>query len=155
MIFIDEIQESAAAVASLRFFAEEVPELPVIAAGSLLDAVLHRLGVSMPVGRVEFRNIFPVSFSEYAGAHGGSLSEALSEVPVADHAVTRLFNLFHDYVLVGGMPALAASYLMDRDLSRVSDMASDLLQAFVDDAGRYASGPAAFQTLRFAIESAP
>lgn len=156
LIFLDEIQESPNAVAQLRFFAEDRPDLCVIAAGSLLDAVLDRFDVSMPVGRVEYRYLHPVSFVEYLRAAAPpSVSEAFLSVPVPEYALQRLFDQFHAYVRVGGMPALTAAFLDRCDLSRVGRMAGDLLQAFVDDAGKYARNPTMFHTLRFAIENAP
>ena len=69
LLFIDEIQNSANAVRSLRYFFEEMPELYVIAAGSLLETLLHR-HISFPVGRVEYLALHPCTFSEFLGAMG-------------------------------------------------------------------------------------
>ncbi len=68
LIFIDEIQNSPYAVALLRFFAEEAPHLPVVAAGSLLEVYLEKQNISFPVGRVEYLFLQPVTFSEFLHA---------------------------------------------------------------------------------------
>uniref|UniRef100_UPI0025BEEFD1 AAA family ATPase n=1 Tax=Desulfonatronospira sp. TaxID=1962951 RepID=UPI0025BEEFD1 len=65
LLFLDEIQACPEAIHSLRYFYEKLPELHVIAAGSLLDFVLRDFEYSMPVGRVEFLHLYPLSFSEF------------------------------------------------------------------------------------------
>lgn len=65
LIFFDEIQKSPQAFMALRYFYEEYPQLPVVAAGSLLDFLLERHAISVPVGRIEYYYLGPISFSEY------------------------------------------------------------------------------------------
>ncbi|MDD5676248.1 MAG: AAA family ATPase, partial [Chitinivibrionales bacterium] len=78
LVFLDEIQASPKAMSMLRYFFEEMPDLHVIAAGSLLETILADSAVSFPVGRVEFAHLFPLSFAEYLRAMG--LSMALTEL---------------------------------------------------------------------------
>ena len=66
LLFLDEIQNSPHAVQLLRYFAEERADLPVVAAGSLLEVALDRYRASFPVGRVEFLYVYPLTFAEYA-----------------------------------------------------------------------------------------
>ena len=77
LLFIDEIQNSSEAIAMLRYFYEEQPELQVVAAGSLLENVVD-VGTSFPVGRVQYLPVRPCSFAEFVAAMGKeSLLEAM------------------------------------------------------------------------------
>lgn len=79
LLFLDEIQLCPRALASLRYFREQTPGIPVIAAGSLLDFALD--GIQFPVGRVQFANLHPMSFSEYLEATGNAMLAALTQEP--------------------------------------------------------------------------
>ena len=72
LVFIDEIQNTPNLIALLRFFYEERPDLHVIAAGSLLEVKIKKEGLSMPVGRVEYAYVYPLTFFEFLGAIGES-----------------------------------------------------------------------------------
>ena len=111
LVFLDEIQEAPRALTALKYFAEDAPEFPVIAAGSLLGIAEHE-GISFPVGKVSFMNLYPMSFKEFLLAAGEKgLAELLSE----DFSMV---NTFHDsyiehlreYMLTGGMPAAVSSW---------------------------------------------
>ncbi len=155
LLFLDEIQNSPHAVQLLRYFAEERADLAVVAAGSLLEATLDRYRASFPVGRVEFLYVYPLTFAEYAAAAPDGLQDAMAEVPCADYAVAPLRRLFRDYVLIGGMPEIAASYLRHRDLGRLARLYEGLLVSYADDAAKYARSPAQLGHLRHVIETAP
>ncbi len=155
LLFLDEIQSSPHAVQLLRYFAEERADLPVVAAGSLLEVALDRYRASFPVGRVEFLYQYPLTFAEYAAAVPGGWRDAMAAVPCPDYAVAPLRRLFRDYVLVGGMPEIAASYLEHRDLGRLTRLYEGLLVSYADDAAKYARGPAQLAHLRHVIETAP
>ena len=94
LLFIDEIQESPAAIQMLRYFQEEYPRLNVIAAGSLLEFSMKRVR-SFPVGRVEFLYMHPMNFIEYLAAidHKPAL-EQINKVPVEPYAHSALLTLF-------------------------------------------------------------
>lgn len=155
LLFLDEIQSSPHAVQLLRYFAEERPDLAVVAAGSLLEVALDRYRASFPVGRVEFLYQYPLTFAEYAAAEPGGWRDAMAAVPCPDYAVAPLRRLFRDYVMVGGMPEIAASYLEHRDLGRLTRLYEGLLVSYADDAAKYARGPAQLGHLRHVIETAP
>jgi predicted AAA+ superfamily ATPase len=107
LLFIDEIQQSAEAVAMLRYFYEDFPELHVIAAGSSLESIFDK-GVNFPVGRVEYRILHPFSFAEFLSATGENQAlELYNQIPVPAFAHSQLLSLFHLYTLVGGMPEAA------------------------------------------------
>lgn len=155
LLFLDEIQNSPHAVQLLRYFAEERADLAVVAAGSLLEATVARYRASFPVGRVEFLYVYPLTFAEYAAAAPGSLQDAMATVPCPDYAVAPLRRLFRDYVLVGGMPEIAASYLRHRDLGRLGRLYEGLLVSYADDAAKYARSATQISHLRHVIETAP
>ena len=155
LVFLDEIQNSPHAVQLLRYFAEERADLAVVAAGSLLETALERYRISFPVGRVEFLYVYPLSFAEYCAAAPGGLAAAMAAVPCADYAVAPLRRLFRDYVLIGGMPEIAASYLRHRNLGRLAGLYEGLLVSYADDAAKYARSAAQLGHLRHVIETAP
>ncbi len=156
LIFIDEIQNSSAAITMLRYFYEEVPNIPVIAAGSLLEIYLEKYRISFPVGRVEFLYLYPMRFAEYIEASGaGTAVNAFNAVPLPGYARGRLLDLFHEYILIGGMPAVVAEYLEYRDLNRLSSIYESLLVSYTDDAAKYSRNSSMFQVIRHAIETAP
>src|SRR5690606_19368525 len=110
LLFIDEIQESEKAISFLRYFYEDVPELNVIAAGSLLE---HTLGKTkhFPVGRVNYLYLFPFNFQEYLEAMGKErLLERLHNIPIDEVAHEILMKEFHTYCIIGGMPEIVVSY---------------------------------------------
>ncbi len=150
LLFLDEIQAAPEVLAKLRWFAEELPDLPVIAAGSLLDFALCEPTFSMPVGRVSFMHLEPLGFREFLDALGeGLLARTLAEDltyegiraargglgPVHD----RLMDLFSQYLLVGGMPAAVAAYRRDRSLIAAAEVQADLLAALRSDFAKYAA----------------
>ena len=156
LLFLDEIQACTAAVDMLRFFHEDMPELHVIGAGSLLEIELARGGLGFPVGRVEHRFMAPLSFAEFLTAMGDEQGlHAFMEVPVSDYAVPHLMNQFRKYALVGGMPEIVASYAGHGDVTRLNDLVTSLLQSFVDDVGKYARSAAQAPVIRHALETAP
>jgi predicted AAA+ superfamily ATPase len=113
LLFLDEIQEFGEGLAKLRWFAEECPALPVVAAGSLLEFTLRDHDFSMPVGRVSFYNLEPMTFAEYLTAHGQDLLleaiRAFSPRDAADDFIhDQTLRWFDRYSLCGGMPGIVA-----------------------------------------------
>ena len=119
LLFIDEIQNSSAAVAMLRYFHENYPTLPVIAAGSLLESLLDR-HISFPVGRVEYLRVHPLTFEEFLIAVGEEQAATmLNQIPLPIFAHDKLLKLFHRYALIGGMPEIVQHYAATRDLTQL------------------------------------
>ncbi len=138
LLFIDEIQESPAAIALLRYFYEDVPELPVIAAGSLLEHAMSQVN-SFPVGRVEFLYMAPLNFSEYLAARGHEgLLTALETVPSVEAAHLALLTKFHDYAIIGGMPEVTVEYLETEAISALPPIYEGIWGAYRDDVEKYA-----------------
>ena len=153
LIFIDEIQIEPKAVAMLRYFYEEYPNLHVIAAGSMLETLFER-GINFPVGRVEFRKIHPVSFEEFLGAvNENQALELYNKVPMPAFAHSKLLQLFHSYALIGGMPEIVAKYAENKDITSLSSTYELLIATYFDDVEKYAKNANQVQMVRHAIRS--
>ena len=153
LLFIDEIQTSPKAVALLRYFYEEIPDLFIIAAGSLLETLIDK-HVSFPVGRVEYLALRPCSFSEFLGAMGEEQikNKLLSfEIPNAIHE--QVMKLFNEYVLVGGMPEVVACYAERRDIVALRKIYDSLLDGYRDDVEKYASNKTEANVLRHILKN--
>lgn len=152
LLFIDEIQNSAKAITSLRYFYEELPEIYVIAAGSLLENLVD-IHASFPVGRVQYMALRPCSFKEFLGAiHEETLLPVLKqpEVTVAFHE--RLMALFNIYTLIGGMPEAVQLYAERRDIIALNTVYETLLQGYRDDAEKYTNGKTIPEVVRFILK---
>jgi predicted AAA+ superfamily ATPase len=156
LLFIDEIQNCPEAVESLRYFYEDLPEIHVVAAGSLLEIALHERHISFPVGRVEQHFLYPLTFREFLialGAHDAV--RALDSIPLPAYAYQALMEYFHRYVLIGGMPEVVATYIKKKDVTALNDIYSSLLVSYQDDAEKYARNATMATILRHCIETAP
>ena len=142
LLFLDEIQSAPQLFSKLRWFAEDLPQLPVVAAGSLLEFVLADHSFSMPVGRISYMHLEPLSFEEFLLANEKqSLVNYLAsydlnvEIPIAIHE--QLTMLFKEYILVGGLPAVVVNWITERSLSSVHQIQSDLLATYRDDFAKF------------------
>jgi len=154
LLFIDEIQNSAKAVAQLRYFFEEVPDLYVIAAGSLLETLLD-IKVSFPVGRVEFLVMHPVSFEEFLIATGETQAlKMFKTVPTQSFADDKMFSLFHRYAQVGGMPEAVKLYAETKELNQLAGVYDNLLTSYVEDVEKYAPSAKALPIMRHVMSTA-
>lgn len=143
LLFLDEIQTAPELLAKLRWFAEEMPELPVIATGSLLDFVLEEHVFSMPVGRVQYLHLEPMSFEEFLLAMGQdklcaflATYELTDELPQILHE--RLWEYLREYVFIGGLPAAVSNWQQNRSFLAVNEIHQNLLATYRDDFSKYA-----------------
>lgn len=144
LLFLDEIQNRPKALMSLRYFKEQMPELHVIAAGSLLEFTLHDHKFSFPVGRVEFLYMRPLSFYEFLLNQNQTkllnLFEQVSlETPIPQDIHEHSLELFKKYLLLGGMPAVVNLYLHTGSYLESQKMQEFLFQTYRNDFGKYAS----------------
>lgn len=142
LLFLDEVQMAPQLLSKLRWFAEDLPQLPVIAAGSLLEFVLAEHSFSMPVGRITYMHLEPLSFEEFLLANNKkSLYEYLQKftlntiMPEIIHH--QFWMLFKEYLLVGGLPAVVSSWITERSLAKVNQVQHDLLATYRDDFAKY------------------
>lgn len=141
-LFIDEIQAAPELFSKLRWFKEDMPELPIIAAGSLLEFALNKFQYSMPVGRITYFFMEPLSFLEFVLASGNeALFHKLSEFGIKKTMPQTLhgkgMDLYHQYCLIGGMPEAVQTWLDCRDLQSCMKIQHDLLSTYRDDFYKY------------------
>lgn len=152
LLFIDEIQCSPQAVAKLRYFHEQRPDLHVVAAGSLLENLVD-VKVSFPVGRVQYMALRPCTFTEFLGALGKTNLLAVMKQK-ADYTTvfhTQLTHLFNLYTIVGGMPEVVQQFAESRDLLAVTNVYESLIQSYKDDAEKYVKGNKLTDVVRFIL----
>ena len=136
LLFFDEVQECPEVLQALRYFWEEVPSLHVIAAGSLLDFALEKVG--LPVGRVQFLHLYPLSFGEFLTATDHQPWRDSIRNGVSDRILHEKFlELLHTYLWLGGMPAVVQSWLERRDPRLCQDIQDQIIQADRQDFSKY------------------
>lgn len=139
LLFLDEIQAVPETLIALRYLYEEVPELHVIAAGSLLDFAIAKVG--LPVGRVTSFYMTPLSFAEYLSAIGASitlemvLTNKIEDLPEMIH--TQTLRLVSEYLAIGGMPRMVAAWAREGNILNISVLAASLLDTYRDDFEKY------------------
>jgi len=145
LLFLDEIQAAPQLLAKLRWFFEELPSLPVIAAGSLLDFALSEHTFSMPVGRIRYLYLEPLSFEEFLIANDQALlADQITTIGVPPHPGTtshlhqRLMELYRAYLLVGGMPEAVAAWRDEKSFMACAAIHQALLDTYRDDFSKYA-----------------
>jgi len=152
LLFIDEIQNSPHTISLLRYFYEELPEIHVIAAGSLLETILDR-HISLPVGRVQYMALHPCSFAEFLNAIGEArFLEPLNNANLPDIFHNRLNELFYRYSLIGGMPEAVARYAAERDFTVLDKVYNALLNAYKEDVEKYAKNSTQASVIRYILQ---
>jgi len=143
LLFIDEIQVVPEAIQGLRYFFEIRTDLPIIAAGSLLEFVLSEHQFSMPVGRIDIGYLGPLKFSDFVRAKKEeSLYSSIinyvwgKEISHLEHE--KLLNLYLEFLLVGGMPEAVREYLKTNDLKIVKKIQKSILDTYQADFAKYA-----------------
>jgi predicted AAA+ superfamily ATPase len=143
LLVFDEIQECPQAILALRYFKEKRGDIPVIAAGSLLEFALNTAEFRMPVGRIQYLHLRPLSFEEFLIARGFSQlvsflhTVTLENVP-SDAVHQRLQERVREYLVLGGMPAVVSEFLMAHRFQPCQALQEGLLLTFRNDFGKYA-----------------
>ena len=134
LLFLDEIQSCPRAITALRYFHEEMPQLHVVAAGSLLEFALE--DISLPVGRIQFLEMHPLSFQEYLNAlDKRPMAQALTKHPsLLSHTIHQaLLRELRDYMLIGGMPEAVAAYVETRSIEEALRVHEELIEIYRQD----------------------
>jgi predicted AAA+ superfamily ATPase len=146
LLFLDEIQATPWALAALRYFFEEMPELAVIAAGSLLEFTLSEHEFSMPVGRVETMHLGPMNFEEYLMAFNeDQLVETLlkwspeSGQPFSEIAHDKLSKRLREFLFVGGMPEAVREFRDSGSFLKATEVQESILATYQNDFSKYAT----------------
>ena len=143
MLFLDEIQSCPELIAILRYFYEEMPELAIICAGSLLEFAFNEKEFSVPVGRIEYHFMGPILFSEFLYALGhNNLNELLNtyelkgQIPLSIH--NQLLQLLKVYFIVGGMPESVLQYVQTQgSFFECNKVHENITTTFRDDFAKY------------------
>lgn len=155
LLFLDEIQASPRAIQLLRYLYEDVPELHVIAAGSLLEFSMKEVK-SFPVGRVEYLYLHPMNFEEFLEGIGKSHAiDQLRSIPVNEFAHEVLLKLFHQYAIVGGMPEVVSAYAKSGAIAALPTIYEGIWGTYLEDVEKYGKTLSERQVIRHIIESAP
>ena len=140
LLFLDEVQAAPKAIIALRYFYEECPDLHVIAAGSLLDFAIDKVGV--PVGRVTYLHLYPMSFIEFLVATGRHLAAKLiieykNFEPISQPIHQRLLEYVAEYLAIGGMPEVVNSWCDLHDVEKCGEIQSMIVESYRQDFEKY------------------
>lgn len=140
LLIFDEIQEAPKALTALKYFYENAPEYQILCAGSLLGVALHQ-GTSFPVGKVEFMDLYPLSFGEFMRAMGKEQFVTLLEERSFDLATSfkqEYIDLLKYYYYVGGMPEVVSNFAQNRDFNEARHTQQQILRAYEQDFSKHA-----------------
>ena len=140
LLIFDEVQEVPKALSSLKYFCENAPEYAIVAAGSLLGVALHK-GTSFPVGKVDFMNLYPLSFQEFLCALGEERFVSIlqgTDVEMVTMFKSKYIDRLREYYYVGGMPEVVQIYAETKDFNRVREIQKNLLNYYQQDFSKHA-----------------
>jgi predicted AAA+ superfamily ATPase len=142
LLFIDEIQTCPEAIVALRYFYEQIPQLHVIAAGSLLDHTLNEMKLPMPVGRVEFCYLYPMNFKEFLWAISENkladyINDFTFDQSFSEVLHKKLLDIMRYYFFIGGMPEAVRVFAENQKLIDVERVHSSILTSLQYDFSKY------------------
>jgi predicted AAA+ superfamily ATPase len=142
ILFFDEIQAVPEAIPALRYFYEDMEDTPVVAAGSLLEFALSDHHFSMPVGRVEYLHMGPMTFTEFLNAIDETkLATIIGTYDIGDEIDPvihkRMLDLLRTYFFVGGMPEAIKTYASSKRLKDVSEVHNSIIETYREDFSKY------------------
>lgn len=140
LVILDEIQEAPRGITALKYFQEKAPQYHVIAAGSLLGIAMHK-NDSFPVGKVDFMNLYPLSFYEFLNAIGEKKMVDLLQAKdwtMLTMVRAKFEERLRQYYFVGGMPAAVLAFVNDGDLNKVRTIQKSIIEAYERDFSKHA-----------------
>ena len=142
LLFLDEIQACPEAIVTLRYFYENMPEIHIIAAGSLLDHTLNEMKYSMPVGRVEFAYMYPMNFYEFLWALKEDsmldfLKNYFPQKEISSPIHQKLLKILRLYYFIGGMPEAVKVYVENNNLRDVEIVHESIIKSLEFDFAKY------------------
>ncbi len=140
LLIFDEVQEVPRALSSLKYFYENAPQYHIVCAGSLLGIALHK-GTSFPVGKVDFLNLYPLSFKEFLMATAGARYAGLldkQDYPMIAAFKQTYIDALKQYYFVGGMPEAVQSFAEEKDFNEVQEIQKRILAAYEQDFSKHA-----------------
>jgi predicted AAA+ superfamily ATPase len=150
LLFFDEVQIAPRVLTSLKYFQEQASDFHIIAAGSLLGISIGKES-SFPVGKVNFLTLYPMSFTEYLMEIGEvlfieNLNSLEKPAPFPDAIHNKMLSHLKMYLFLGGMPEVVKVYTEERDITKVRNIQSDILNAYQRDFSMYADKIQAIKT---------
>ena len=143
LLIFDEIQESEEALNALKYFCENAPQYPIIAAGSLLGVHVRKKSMTVPVGKVQTLHLHPLSFNEFLRVADSQMYDYCASVtpfePLPEIVLSRLTDVYRQYMVCGGMPEAAIALLEKRGMQTVEQTLGDILQLYQADFSKYAT----------------
>ncbi len=138
LLFLDEVQVAPEVILALRYFYELMPDLHVIAAGSLIDFAVEKVG--MPVGRINMLYVYPLSFMEFLAATGNKffIEAILSKQPLSAILHDELLDLLGHYLAIGGMPEAVREWVETKDPRASYEAQKGLVETYRQDFPKYA-----------------
>lgn len=140
LVFFDEIQACPNAIRSLRYFYEKLPDLHIVAAGSLLEFALEEIP-SFGVGRIQSMFMYPLTFHEFLEAFHPTLPPVIEKSnfnnPLPANLHTMAVDYFKTYQVIGGMPEVVAEFINSGDYMKCSQLLDNLIQSFQADFAKY------------------
>ena len=160
LVILDEIQSCERAVTSLKYFCEEAPEYHIAAAGSLLGVAINRNQTSFPVGKVNILRLYPLDFEEFVTATGHDM--LLDEIrncystktPMNEALHTMALSIYHDYLIVGGMPEAVKVFIETNSYIDSGLVQSSIIDNYAADMAKYATNSEAVK-IRACYNSIP
>ena len=159
LLIFDEIQECPKAITSLKYFCEDLQELHLVCAGSLLGVALKKENISFPVGKVNRMQMYPMSFKEFVIAMGEERYIKLFEKWDVNRTIPEGYSrpmeqLLKTYLAVGGMPEAVCDYISNKDYQTVVEIQNEILSDYADDFSKNAP-VTEIEKLRMIWESIP
>jgi len=160
LVILDEIQSCERAVTSLKYFCEEAPEYHIAAAGSLLGVAINRNQTSFPVGKVNILRLYPLDYEEFVTATGHDM--LLDEIrncynnktPMNEALHTMALSIYHDYLIVGGMPEAVKVFIETNSYIDSGLVQSSIIDNYAADMAKYATNSEAVK-IRACYNSIP
>lgn len=143
LLIFDEIQDSDEVLNTLKYFKEDAPEYAVACAGSLLGVAMRKKHKSFPVGMVDFKTLYPLSFTEFLNAVDERLANIVRtwkrEEPLPEIIHDQLQEKLKVYLIVGGMPEAVVDWVETKDMQEVEETLDNILRAYPLDFSKYAT----------------
>jgi predicted AAA+ superfamily ATPase len=155
LIIFDEAQEVPRALTSLKYFYEDAPEYHIAMAGSLLGLFLHK-GTSFPVGKVNTLRLEPIDFEEFITANERENIVTFLKSNLFETTFNEiLYDLFKQYLYVGGMPEAVANWIENKDVTKVNEIHAEILDNYRNDFSKHAPDNTTAVRIRQVFESLP
>lgn len=143
LLILDEIQACPRAITALKYFCEDMRELHIMCAGSLLGVAMNHINISFPVGKIDRLQMYPMSLKEFLLANGEDslinvLDKYTDDRPIPEPYMKKLENYYRQYLLIGGMPEVVCDWIENHNYERITKLQDNILQDYAADFSKYA-----------------